>query len=130
VSLVVLDAAAAVEVFLGTPEGRRPSAKIPKASTSHVPEHFYVEVAAVLRRMELGGAISADNAGKAYRRLLALTAIRAQVRPLLPGAWALRHSLTVADAIYVVLARKLGATLVTADKRLGRAPNLGISVIS
>jgi predicted nucleic acid-binding protein len=130
VSLVILDAAAAVEIFLGTAEGRRLSAMIPKPNASHVPEHFYVEVAAVLRRMELGGAITADSAAKAYRRLLALSALRAQVRPLLPAAWALRQRLTIADAIYVVLAHKLGATLVTADKRLARTPNLGIQVIS
>lgn len=57
-SLIVLDASAAVEMFLGTPEGRSLSTKVPKGSTTHVPEHFYVEVAATLRRMELGGAIT------------------------------------------------------------------------
>jgi predicted nucleic acid-binding protein len=103
---------------------------VPKRSTTHLPEHFYVEVAATLRRMELGGAVTPDDAAKAYRRLLALTAQRAQVRPLLPAAWRLRHNLTVADAIYVVLARSLGAALVTGDMRLAQAPNLGISVIS
>jgi predicted nucleic acid-binding protein len=129
VSLIVLDASAAVEMFLGTPEGRRLSAKVPKQSTTHVPEHFYAEVAAALRRMELGGAITPDNAAKAYRRLLALTTHRAQVRPLLPAAWRLRHNLTIADALYVVLARSLGADLVTGDMRLAQAPKLGISVI-
>lgn len=129
-SLVVLDAAAAVEVFLGTPEGGRLAAKVPRGSTTHVPEHFYVEVAAVLRRLELGGAVGPDVVAKAYQRLLALTAIRAQIRPLLPAAWTLRHNLTVADALYVVLSRKLGATLVTGDRGLARTPKLGISVIS
>ena len=129
-SLIVLDASAAVEMFLGTPEGRRLSTKVPKGSTTHVPEHFYVEVAATLRRMQLGGAITPDDAAKAYRRLLTLTTQRAQVRPLLPAAWKRRHHLTIADAIYVVLARSLGAELVTGDMRLAQAPNLGISVIS
>ncbi|MGH9041039.1 MAG: hypothetical protein ACRDZ3_12490 [Acidimicrobiia bacterium] len=36
-SFVVLDASAAVEVFLGTPEGKRLSAKVPKNSTAHCP---------------------------------------------------------------------------------------------
>jgi predicted nucleic acid-binding protein len=130
VTFVVLDASAGVEVFLGTQEGHRLSANIPKASTTHVPEHFYVEVASVLRRMELGGVVGPDSAATAYRRLLRLSTIRAQVRPLLPAAWKLRHNLTVPDAIYVVLARKLSATLVTGDKRLARTPNLGVSVIS
>lgn len=127
---LVLDAAAAVEIFLGTPEGRRLSGKMPKPSEVHVPEHFYVEVAATLRRMEHGVAVTPDNTATAFRRLLALKTVRAQVRPLLPAAWNLRNSVTIADAIYVVLARSLGATLVTADQRLSRAPKLGISVIS
>lgn len=44
-------------------------------------------------------------------------------------AWALRHNLTPYDALYVVLARQLGATLVSTDERLKRAPNLGLQVL-
>jgi predicted nucleic acid-binding protein len=32
-----------------------------------------------------------------------------QVRSLLPEAWTFRHNLTIGDALYVVLARHLGA---------------------
>ncbi|MGH8906669.1 MAG: hypothetical protein ACRD0K_09165 [Egibacteraceae bacterium] len=39
------------------------------------------------------------------------------------------HNVTVADALYVVLARRLGAPLVTGDRRLTRAPSLGIRLI-
>ncbi|MDQ3106629.1 MAG: hypothetical protein M3Q68_02360, partial [Actinomycetota bacterium] len=37
------------------------------------------------------------------------------MRPLLASAWAKRGHLTIADALYVVLAEQLSATLVTAD---------------
>ena len=49
-------------------------------------------------------------------------------RQLLFAAWMLRHNLTVPDAIYVVLARQLGAVLVTGDRRLAAAPRLGVTV--
>ncbi|MCA1841801.1 MAG: type II toxin-antitoxin system VapC family toxin [Actinobacteria bacterium] len=127
---LVLDAAAAVEIFLGTTEGNRLAGQMPAGSTTYVPEHFYVEVAAALRRMELVGAVPVARVGVAYRRLRRLKATRAEVRPLLPPAWRLRHNLTIADALYVALARKLGATLVTGDQRLTRAPNLQIPVIN
>jgi hypothetical protein len=46
-----------------------------------------------------------------------------RVATLLPEAWSLRHNLTVADALYVVLARHLDAVLVTADRRLASSPD-------
>jgi len=36
--------------------------------------------------------------------------------------WQLRGNLTAYDAVYVALAEVLGATLVTTDRRLARAP--------
>jgi predicted nucleic acid-binding protein len=54
---------------------------------------------------------------------------RAQIRPLLPDAWKRRDTLTIADALYVVLAEHIGATLVTADERLARSPRLSIPTI-
>lgn len=54
---------------------------------------------------------------------------RAQVRPLLADAWTRRAAITVADALYVVLAEHIGGTLVTADERLARSPGLTISTI-
>jgi len=45
------------------------------------------------------------------------------------GIWALRANVTAYDAAYVILARLLGATLVTRDTRLAKAPGLGIPVV-
>jgi predicted nucleic acid-binding protein len=130
VSLVVLDASAAVEIALRTPDGARLAGHVPRGSDTYVPEHFYVETAAALRRMELAGAIGSDRALLALRRILDLRTQRGQVRPLLPETWTLRHNVTVADGVYVVLARRLGAVLVTADQRIAGAPKLGIQIIS
>jgi predicted nucleic acid-binding protein len=53
-----------------------------------------------------------------------------QVRPLLGEAWKRRGHLTIADAIYVVLAEQLGAVLVTADGNLARSPGLAVPAIT
>jgi predicted nucleic acid-binding protein len=54
---------------------------------------------------------------------------RVQVRPLLTEAWAKRPNLTIADAVYVVLAEHLDATLVTSDLNLANAPTLTVPTI-
>jgi predicted nucleic acid-binding protein len=42
----------------------------------------------------------------------------------------MRPNLTIADALYVVVAQHLQAPLVTSDFRLAGAPNLGIDIIT
>ena len=50
---IVLDASAGVELALQTPIGRRLHVKLPAGAVSWVPEHYFVEAVAVLRRLEL-----------------------------------------------------------------------------
>lgn len=45
------------------------------------------------------------------------------------AAWNRRGHLTVADALYVVLAEELDATLVASDTKLGNSPGLTVSVL-
>jgi predicted nucleic acid-binding protein len=94
-----------------------------------VPEHFYVETAATLRRLQLASQVTEERASIALSRLLATPARRVQIRPLLSEAWTLRHNITVADALYVVMAKHLRATLVTLDANLANAPNLGVDTL-
>jgi len=42
----------------------------------------------------------------------------------------LRHNLTIADALYVVVAQHLSAPLVTADLKLAGAPTLPVVTIT
>lgn len=63
-------------------------------------------------------------------RLVTAPLNRVSVAPLLPEAWALRHNLTVADALYVVVASHLEAALVTTDQRLAAAPALQVETIT
>ena len=120
-SQVVLDASAGVELALNTVSGRRLARSI-GGRDPWVPDVFYSEVAGVLRRMQLHGAVTAGRAEVAVDRLLGLRTRRVEVKPLIRDAWALRRNLTIPDAIYVVMARHLAAPLVTGDQRLSRAP--------
>lgn len=127
---IVLDASAGVELALQTATGRRLQTRLPAGATTFVPEHYFSECAAVLRRLEGGGKVDAGRADLALTRLLSAPNRRLAVKPLIRAAWRLRHNLTVGDALYVVVAEHLGAPLVTTDLRLARAPTLGISTIT
>ena len=119
---IVLDASAGVEMLLTTEVGRVIRERLPVAVEEWVPEIYLSEVAGTLRRAELSGRVRPERAAIALGDLLAGPQRRVQVRTLLPEAGTLRHNLTINDALYVVLARHLGAALVTADMRLAKAP--------
>ncbi len=125
---VVLDASAGVELLLHSAVGRRVGRAI-DGHTIWVPEHFYLEVEATLRSLELRGVITPVQAMATVDRLLTLPARRASVRTLASEAWALRHNVTIGDALYVVMARHLHATLITVDVKLANAPTIGVTTL-
>jgi predicted nucleic acid-binding protein len=125
----VLDASAGVELLLNTTRARSLSAQFPLSAQWWVPEHYFVEVAGALRRAALNNTVAQAQVDRAFVMLDRAVLLRAEVRPLLSDAWKRRASITVADALYVVLAQHLDATLVTADERLARAPSLGVLTI-
>ncbi|MBK5224804.1 MAG: type II toxin-antitoxin system VapC family toxin [Acidimicrobiia bacterium] len=95
-----------------------------------MPEHYFVEVASVIRRAEVTDALTAAEAAAAIGGLDRAPLRRVQIRPLLQAAWRLRGHITVYDALYVVLADHLHATLVTSDLCLAGAPNLPVATIT
>ena len=119
--MIVLDASAVVELLLDTVAGRKVATLIDDAGTGlHVPHLVDVETVSALRRLARDGVIEDDDAADAIDNLLALDLQRHSHEGLLERAWALRKNVTVYDAMYVVLAEALGATLVTCDRRLVR----------
>lgn len=126
---LVFDASAGVE-FLGRSfAGRRLAQEMASPDTTvWTVEHFYVEVAKVVRRDVLDGSLTEAKAAERIARLAGWQLHVARVAPLLVDAWQLRHNVTVHDALYVVLARQLGATLITGDRKLAKAPGLGVEV--
>ena len=86
------------------------------------------ECANIIRRLELGGLISADQAAQAHADLLELPVELWPYEALAGRAWQLRSNATIYDAAYVALAEAIGAPLVTADRRLQRAPGVSCAV--
>jgi predicted nucleic acid-binding protein len=126
----VLDASAGFELVLETSRGQSILDQLPPAPEWWVPEHYLVEAASALRRAAHAGAVTSAQATKAFQRLLAGTFHRVQVRPLLPECWRRRGHLTIGDALYVVLAEQVAATLVTADLNLAASPGLAVPTIT
>jgi predicted nucleic acid-binding protein len=87
------------------------------------------EVGHVLRRETLAGELAPTAARAALEDLSDLPLRRASHRGLLGRAWALRENLTFYDALYVALAERLRATLLTLDGRLAAAPGVKASVL-
>jgi predicted nucleic acid-binding protein len=120
--MIVLDASAAVDWLLQTSAGQSIEDRIySRNETLHAPHLLDLEVTQVLRRLALQGMVSVHRADQAVRDLLDLRLTRYAHFVLLPRIWHLRQNLSAYDAAYIVLAEKLGATLVTRDARLASA---------
>jgi predicted nucleic acid-binding protein len=120
--VIVLDASAAVDWLLQTTAGRRIEERIYSRSESlHAPHLLDLEVVQVLRRLAREGTVPAHRAEEAVVDLQDLRITRYSHFMLLTEIWRRRHNFSAYDAAYVVLAEKLGATLITRDSRLSAA---------
>jgi predicted nucleic acid-binding protein len=120
--MIVLDASAAVDWLLQTSAGQYIEKRIYSHGESlHAPHLLDLEVTQVLRRLALQGVISAQRADEAVSDLLDLRIARYPHLVLLPRIWQLRRNFTAYDAAYIVLSEKLGAALITRDRRLASA---------
>lgn len=88
------------------------------------PGLFAFEAANIIRRHEVAGLVTTDQAAQAHADLLDLDVEQWPYELLAQRAWQLCPNLTVYDASYVSLAEMLDVTLVTLDRRIGRAPGL------
>lgn len=88
------------------------------------PHLIDAEVLSLIRRDHRIGLLDATSASQAVDDLRDWPGERFDHRILLDRAWELRDNLRSWDALYVALAEGLGATLLTLDTRLGRAPGV------
>jgi predicted nucleic acid-binding protein len=129
VTPLVIDASAGVELAADTVRGRALRSLIPPDAVPWVPEIFYVECGAVLRRWDLNRILTSAQLSHAIAELMAWPLRVTQVRALFADAWRLRANVTFPDAIYVALAEHLGAAILSDDQRLARVPNLTVQVL-
>lgn len=91
----------------------------------YAPHLMPFEVANVLRRLALAGAVSEDVSSLAYADFLRIPFDLIAHELLADRIWELRSNLTAYDASYVALAESLGAPLATLDLKLTQAPTVG-----
>jgi predicted nucleic acid-binding protein len=87
------------------------------------------ETANIIRRHELAGIVSTDQAAQAHADLLQLAIELWPYELLASRAWNHRQNLSIYDAGYVALAEMLDAALVTLDRRIARAPGVTCAVL-
>jgi predicted nucleic acid-binding protein len=133
--VIVLDSSAAVDLLTRRNRWAGIGTAVASAAGVAVPGHWRVECVSALARLERDDAakdrLDAVQAAGYERAIEALDRLRVEVVPVTAAAmWYRREDLRVSDASYVALARTLGATLVTSDARLARAPRLDCDVQS
>jgi predicted nucleic acid-binding protein len=127
---IVCDASALVALLLDNgPDGRWVTEAIAGCDFA-APNLVEFESANIIRRHELAGIISADQAAQAHADLLDLTIEPWPYELLAARAWELRHNLSSYDASYVALAELIDAALVTLDERIGGAPGLQCTIMT
>ena len=120
----VCDASAVVALLLDAgPEGRWAAQTLADADLA-APTLVLFEVANIIRRHELAGFISADQAVQAHTDLVDLTVEPWPYEVLARRAWELRRNLTIYDASCVACAELCETTLVTLDRVIAGAPGV------
>ena len=119
--ILVLDAAAAVDVLLDNDRGRGARWHLESAQLFSV-VHLDAEVFSALARLHRDEQLTAEAVSARLALLADLDVARLPITaPLLSAAWALRENIAARDALYVAAAQTLTGKLLTTDDRLSRA---------
>lgn len=100
--------------------GHRFRARLSDESVS-APDLIYLEVASACRRQVRLGFLTLARVHEALEDLNRYPIRHYGHRELVEGCWSLRDSVSIYDAVYVVLAAALEEPLLTADAGLARA---------
>ena len=115
----MIDSSALVEWLLRTPTGFRVAHRVLASSDAlHAPELIFAEVPSAFKRMIVLRKTTVDAAEEGLRDLANL---RLKTHPhlsLVRRVWDLRDSVSAYDAMYIALAERLDAPLLTCDRKL------------
>ncbi len=118
--MIVIDASAIIDALLVT-EDMESLVAIADAEDWHAAPNFIdVEFLSGLRRLELGGHITAARARSAIADFQLFNLLRFDVSELVSDIWRLRHNVSTYDAAYVALARLLDIRVITRDRKLAK----------
>ena len=120
-----VDASAIVHLLLDSDLGRAVRRRI-AGHALHAPAHLDAEVLSALGRLHRAGEVDAAIVEITLAALARAPIRRHAVSDLLSGAWARRHQIRLADAVYVELAVSRDLPLVTTDHRLRSAPSVDV----
>ena len=126
--MIVVDASVATEAVAGSSERNLKVLRRITREAALAPHVLDLEVTSALRGLVRRGELAEPLARSGLRHLAVLPVTRLPHEPLLARCWELRDNLTVYDATYVALAETIGATLLTYDQRLARAPGIRCEV--
>ncbi len=118
--MIVMDTSVALEIAMGSSDGISFQSLMMEQEVCVAPSFFRVEMANAVRSQVSRGLIPARGAIDLYNRSLDLMDVFWPSEDLFPEALteAIRLNHLVYDIVYLVLARRLGATLLSKDKRL------------
>jgi predicted nucleic acid-binding protein len=122
VSLYVVDASVAVKWYVPEVHSDHAARLLAGGDDLHAPDLLHAEFGNILWKKTRQGQLSATEARRIWRALLAGPLRIHSSATLLEGAsdLAIRSGRTVYDSLYLALALALGGTLVTADVRMLR----------
>lgn len=126
--MLVVDASCLYEVVVDSAQSETIRERLAADTDQAAPHVVDVEVFGIIHRDQLLGRIDRTAAGQAIEDLRMWPGERYGHRALLERAWELRHSVRGWDAMYIALAETLGATLLTANRRLGRVEGINCPV--
>ena len=120
--MIVVDASVVVSALLVDREEGDAARQALRSDPVHAPHLLDVEVTSAVRRWVLAGRLTVEEARSSIRDLADLAITRHGHEPLLDRVLELRDAVSAYDGTYVALAELLGATMVTGNRRLSRAP--------
>lgn len=120
--MIVADASVVVAALLLADAAGDVAREALLSDEAHAPHVLDIEATSAIRRTVLARRLSPLDARAHLGDLRDLAITRHAHEALLDRILELRDSVSAYDGSYVALAEVLGATLVTADARLARAP--------
>lgn len=124
---VVVHVSALVELLVGAENDSWVHGRL-RGCRPHAPAQVDAEVLACLDRLTVRAGLPVAVADDAAARLATMPLVRHPLAELVPAAWAGRAATGAGDALYIALADRLGAPLVTTDARLASA-SLNVEVV-